>query len=507
MSVKSARSLAPPDVVGIAGAGAMGSGIAEVAAGAGHPVLLFDAAPGAAERAKARIVESLALRAAQGKIAPSEADAAVSRVTVVGTLAGLAPAALAIEAVAEDEAAKRGLLAALETVVGEAAILATNTSSLSVTALGRGLRRPERFAGLHFFNPAPAMKLVEIVRGNATAESVAALLFATAGAWGKTPVHVRDAPGFIVNRVARPFYLEALALYEDAGADPAILDAVVRESGGFRMGPFELMDLIGHDVNLAVTRSVFEAFAHDPRFAPSRAQAELVASGRLGKKSGQGIYDHRPGAARRAPEELPPGPGPKRVTIEGDLGPAESLARAVVASGIPCARMPGEGRIVLDGAVLMLSDGRTAAKRIAEGAPRELVLFDLASDYGAARRIALAKGASTSDAALAAAAGLIQAIGKKASPLPDEPALVVLRIVARLANEAASAVEDGVAEPEAVDTAMRAGANYPLGPLAWADALGPGRVLAALEALADAYGAARYRPSTRLRAMATITQA
>ncbi|MCC7015656.1 MAG: 3-hydroxyacyl-CoA dehydrogenase [Rhodospirillales bacterium] len=499
-------ALVPPAVVGIAGAGAMGSGIAEVAAAAGHSVLLFDAAPGAAEAAKTRIAESLALRAARGKIAPSEADAAVSRVTVVDALAGLAPAALAIEAIAEDQAAKRGLLAALETVVGEAAVLATNTSSLSVTALARGLRRPERFAGLHFFNPAPAMKLVEIVRGNATAESVAALLFATAEAWGKTPVHVRDAPGFIVNRVARPFYLEALALYEDAGADPATLDAVVRESGGFRMGPFELMDLIGHDVNLAVTRSLFEAFARDPRFAPSRAQAELVASGRLGKKSGQGIYDHRPGAARRAPEELPPGPGPKRVTIEGDLGPAESLARAAVASGIPCTRTPGEGRIVLDGAVLMPSDGRTAAKRIAEGGPRDLVLFDLAPDYMPARRIGLATAAATPPSALAAAAGLIQAIGKKASPLPDEPALVVLRIVARLANEAAWAVEDGVAESEAVDTAMRAGANYPLGPLAWAAELGPARVLAALAALAEAHGEARYRASAQLREMASITR-
>ncbi|MEK7245383.1 MAG: 3-hydroxyacyl-CoA dehydrogenase NAD-binding domain-containing protein, partial [Pseudomonadota bacterium] len=334
-------------VVGIVGAGTMGAGIAEVAAAAGHPVLLFDAVSGAAEEAKGRIAGSLAARATRGNISSSEADAAAARVTSVRALAALAPSALVIEATPEDAAAKRELFIALEAITGEVAILATNTSSLSVTELARGLTRPERFAGMHFFNPAPVLKLVEVVRGRATAFAVAQLLFETAQSWGKTPVHVQDAPGFIVNRVARPFYLEALSLYEDSAADPATLDAVVREQGGFRMGPFELMDLIGHDVNFAVTRAVFEAFARDPRFAPSRAQAELVASGRFGQKSGQGIYDHRPDAAKPAPQELPPGPRPRRVAIEGDLGPAESLAQAILASGIPCARVPGagEGRI------------------------------------------------------------------------------------------------------------------------------------------------------------------
>ena len=199
--------LLPPAVVGIVGAGTMGAGIAEVAAAAGHPVLLFDAVPGAAEGAKARIAESLSARAAQGRIAPAAATAAAARISVVRALAELAPATLAIEATPEDEAAKRELFIALEAVAGEDAVLATNTSSLSVTELARGLKRPERFAGMHFFNPAPAMKLVEIVRGRATAFTVAALLFETALSWGKTPVHVRDSPGFLVNRVARPFYL------------------------------------------------------------------------------------------------------------------------------------------------------------------------------------------------------------------------------------------------------------------------------------------------------------
>ena len=500
-----AAALPSTAIVGIVGAGAMGSGIAEVAAAAGHSVLLFDSASGAAEGAKARIAESFTARAARGKLAPAEASAAGVRVSVVRTLAALAPAALIIEATPEDAATKRELFITLEAIADPGAVLATNTSSLSVADLARGLKRPERFAGMHFFNPAPVLKLVEIVRGPATAEPVAQILFKTALAWGKTPVHVRDAPGFIVNRVARPFYLEALSLYEDS-TDPETLDAVMRDSGGFRMGPFELMDMIGHDVNLATSRSVFEAFARDPRFAPSRAQAELVAAGRLGRKSGQGIYDYRPGAAQPAPQELPPGPRPSRVVIAGDLGPAESLAQAIVASGIPCAQGSGEGRIVLDDATLMLTDGRTATRRVAEGAPRDLVLFDLAFDYGSARRIGLATAALPPSTSLAAAAGLIQALGKIASPLADTPALVVLRIVARLANEAAFAVEDGIAEAAAVDTALRAGANYPRGPLAWAAALGPARVLAVLAALGEAHGAARYRPSARLREMASLAQ-
>jgi 3-hydroxybutyryl-CoA dehydrogenase len=499
--------LARSAIVGIAGAGTMGAGIAEVAVLAGHPVRLFDAAPGAAEAAKTRVARSLAARAGRGKSAESESEAAARRLTVVGALSDLAGAALVLEAAPEDIEAKRDLLAALETVVGASVLIASNTSSLSITSLARGMKNPERFAGMHFFNPAPAMALVEVVRGSATAESVAAILSATAKAWGKTPVLVRDAPGFIVNRVARPFYLEALCLYENHAADPATVDAVVRDSGGFRMGPFELMDLIGHDVNAAVTRAVFEAFGRDPRFAPSRAQADLVASGRLGRKSGRGIYDHRPGAPKPAPKELPPGPKPSRVTIEGDLGPAEGLVGAIRTSGMPCARVAGEGRIVLDNAVLMLTDGRSAARRVAEDAPGDLVLFDLALDYGRAPRIGLAAGASTPTSALAAAAGFVQALGKKASPLPDAPALAVLRIVARLANEAESLVADGIADRDAVDTAMRAGANYPLGPLAWANTIGPERVGVALAALAEAEGESRYRSLVRPRDIATITQA
>lgn len=488
-------------VVAVIGAGTMGAGIAQLAAQAGHPVLLCDSVPGAAEKAATRLGEVFARLAAKGKMSEAEAAAAARRVAPVANLKHLAPAALVIEAMVEDLAAKKALFAELESIVAPEAIIATNTSSFSITALADGLKRPERLAGMHFFNPAPIMALVEIVRGDATAPAVAETLFATATRWGKTPVRARSTPGFIVNRVARPFYAEALALLEEGAADPATVDAVLRDMGGFRMGPFELMDLIGHDVNFAVTSAVFEGFGRDPRFAPSRAQRDLVAAGRLGRKSGRGFYDYNSEAPPPAPRILPPDPVPARVVIEGDLGPAESFAAAIVAAKIPCVRKAGdgEGRIVVNGAVLMLTDGRTAARRIAEGAPRELVLFDLALDYGRAPRIALATGDETPPSALAAAAGLVQALGKAASPLADTAGLVVLRTVARLVNEAADAVELGTAEAADVDTAMRAGANYPMGPLAWGEVLGPQRVVAALEFLAAVYGAGRYRPSAFLR--------
>ena len=501
------KALSPSAVIGIVGAGTMGAGITQVAAQAGHSVLLYDSAPGAAARAATSIGKALASLAARGKISAAQADAAAGRIAPIARLTDLAPAALVIEAIVEDMAAKKALFAHLESIVAPGAMLATNTSSFSITALAEGLRNPGRLAGMHFFNPAPIMKLVEIVRGAATDEAVVETLFAVATRWGKTPVRAKSTPGFIVNRVARPFYAEALALYEaaaDPAAMPATMDAVMRDMGGFRMGPFELMDLIGHDVNAAVTRAVFEGFGNDPRFASSRTQQDLVAAGWLGRKSGRGFYDYGPGAAPPAPEILSPAPAPACVALEGDFGPAESFAAAIAASGIPCGRKAGagEGRIIIEGAVLMLTDGRTATGRIADGAPSDLVLFDLALDYGQARRIALAKADRTPVAALAAAAGLVQALGKAATPVADTPGLMVLRTVVRLINEAADAVEAGTADAAAVDTAMRAGANYPRGPLAWAGAIGLERVVAALEALAAAYGEARYRPSPFLRRQA-----
>ncbi|HYF89299.1 3-hydroxyacyl-CoA dehydrogenase PaaH [Azospirillum sp.] len=499
-------ALDPSITVAVVGAGAMGQGIAQVAAQAGHPVLVVDTRPGAAQAAVESIARALTALVEKGKRTAAERDATVDRLRAVNGLSDLAPAGLVVEAIVEDLDVKRRLFAELEGIVGADAILATNTSSLSVAAIGAGVRRPERLAGLHFFNPAPLMALVEIVSGLATDVTVLDTLFDTAKAWGKSPVRCRSTPGFIVNRVARPFYAEGLRLVQEQAADPATIDAVVREAGGFRMGPFELMDLIGHDVNFAVTRSVHAAYFGDPRFQPSLIQQELVEAGRLGRKTGRGFYDHSPGAAKPVPCSAEPGAKPQRVTVQGDLGPAASLVGLLHEAGIAVEEAPGPGVLVVDGVTLALTDGRTATARAAEEGIAPLVLFDLALDYTKATRVALAPADGTPAKALAIAAGLFQALGKAVSVIDDAPGLVVMRTVAMLANEAADATMQGVASAADIDIAMTKGVNYPLGPLAWADRIGLPHVLAVLDALARTYGEDRYRASALLRRRISAAQ-
>ncbi len=497
-------ALAKSATVAVVGAGTMGSGIAQVAAAAGHRVLLYDAAAGAAARARDGIAKALQRLVERGRMAAEVQAALLERIALCADLAELAPASLVIEAVVEELAAKRALFAALEAVVGEDAVLASNTSSLSLTAIAAGLKRPGRVCGMHFFNPPPLMPLVEVVSGLASDPAVTALVADTARSWGKDPVHAASTPGFIVNRVARPFYGEALRLLEEGAADFATIDSLAREAGGFCMGPFEVMDLVGLDVNWAVTNSVFADYFYDPRYKPSLRQRELVAAGRLGRKSGHGWYAYSEGATPPQPATLPPAPPPRRIVIEGRLGPAEDLAAAIKAKGLPLGARDGEdareGAIVLDGAVLRLTDGRSATERAAsERAGERLVLFDLARDYGSARRIALAKANQAPPEALAAAGGLFQALGMAVSPIDDVPGMVLMRILAMLANEAAEAVNQSVATAEAVDTAMVKGVSYPQGPLAWAEALGLARILAVLDHLARSYGDDRYRASPLLR--------
>jgi 3-hydroxybutyryl-CoA dehydrogenase len=294
--------------VGVLGAGAMGTGIAQVALTRGHPVLLADARPDAAAHASESIGKALAREIEKGRLEPRAADAAFRRLIVVRGIEDLSPFAecgLVIEAIVEDVHVKREAFRRIEQVVSDGAVLATNTSSLSVASIGAACRRPQRVLGVHFFNPAPVMPLVEIVPALGTDPDVVAAARALVGGWGKTTVIATDTPGFIVNRVARPFYGESLRLLDEGVADAATIDWAMRELGGFRMGPFELMDFIGLDVNLAVTRSVYEQTFHDPRYRPSLTQQRLVEAGRLGRKSGRGFYDYAEGAARPEPARDP----------------------------------------------------------------------------------------------------------------------------------------------------------------------------------------------------------
>jgi 3-hydroxybutyryl-CoA dehydrogenase len=489
--------------VAVIGCGAMGTGIAQVAAAAGHRVLLFDSRERAAPLAIVTISEATAKLVQKNRMQASAREQLLARLTPVNGLEDLANAGIAIEAIVEDLDTKRAVFKELARCVGRTAILASNTSSLSITALAAGIEHPERLCGMHFFNPAPLMPLVEVVSGLETSPTVARTVFDTAASWGKTPVMVRSTPGFIVNRVARPFYAEALRVLQEGAGDPATLDAIMREAGGFRMGPFELMDLIGHDVNFAVTRSVHAAFYGDPRFSPSVVQQELVEAGWLGRKSGRGFFHYSPGSTRVAPSIVSPCSPPKTILACGDLGPAKALIDLFERAGRTTERAEatgGDGYFLLDSKTrLALSDGRSATERAAESQWPELVLFDLALDFISTPRIAVAAAENSTPAALAAACGFFQSLGKSVSVLKDIPGLIVLRTVAMLANEAAEAVLQGVAAPEAIDTAMCKGTSYPLGPLAWADQLGPRFILRVLESLMNAYGEDRYRPSSLLR--------
>lgn len=296
--------------IGVVGAGAMGAGIAQVAAVHGHPVLLADALPAAMARARTGHEKAMAREVEKGRRSREEADAVLARLTYVEgvsaeRLAAFAPCDLVIEAIVEQLDAKQALLRTLEGIVAPAAILASNTSSLSIAALAGACTHKTRVVGVHFFNPAPVMPLVEIIPAITTAPDVTARATAYAASWKKVTVLASDTPGFIVNRVARPFYGESLRLLEEGVADCATIDWALRTVGGFRMGPFELMDFIGHDVNFAVTRSVFDGMFHDPRYRPSLRQQRLLEAGWLGRKSGRGFYDYAEGAITPAPVEDP----------------------------------------------------------------------------------------------------------------------------------------------------------------------------------------------------------
>ena len=490
-------------VVAVIGSGAMGAGIAQIAATAGHPVKMFDLRPGAAAQAAAELRRTLLKLAAKGRMSDADAEQTGARLHAVDSLADLADAGLVVEAIVENLDAKRKLFIDLEAVVGAACVLATNTSSISITSIAAPLRMPQRFLGMHFFNPAPLMALVEVVSGLATDPACAESIFATAAAWGKSPVHTKSTPGFIVNRVARPYYAEALRLLGEEAGDVATIDAILREAGGFRMGPFELMDLIGHDVNYAVTRSVFDAYYQDPRFTPSLIQLELVNAGYLGRKSGRGFYHHGVGVEPPPPRTELPAPPPAVVVIY-PAGPlAQALAQRLGAAGMAYSAAPGphaDGRLFHpDGCAAYLTDGRSATQRAYDLGSLDVALLDLALDPAKATRIACSFADQASPAARRAVIGLLQAAGLAVSLLDDVPGLAVMRTVAMLANEAAEAVNQGVCDAAAADLAMRKGVNYPRGPLAWADSIGLGTVMTVLDHLARTYGEDRYRCSTLIR--------
>lgn len=495
------NALPPCATVAVIGAGTMGIGIAQVAAAAGHRVKLFDIALPAASRALEQLGQRLRKRVEAGKADAHSTDILLGNIQLTDSLGDLADSNLVIEAVAEKLAIKQGLFSDLEAICSPEALFASNTSSLSITAIASALQHPQRMAGLHFFNPAPLMKLVEIVGGLETSPETLNYLQTLAQRWGKHSVVCRSTPGFIVNRVARPFYAETLRALEEQIADPATLDSVLRDAGGFAMGPLQLTDLIGHDVNYAVTESVYHAFYQDDRFTPSLVQQELVAAGHLGRKSGRGFY--RYGSGQTAPQptfantvvaELP-----KSVTLHGDWSALGEFA-PLLAGNAETIKHSGQTSpfAQIDEVTFMLTNGKTASQ-VAEEIGSPVVLFDLSVNYQHAPVIAISSAEQNTQLQTAKVIHLLQSLGKQVIPLPDYPGLLVMRTVAMLANEALDVVNKGVASAADTDDAMRFGVNYPQGPLAWGSKLGWQQILTTLENLQHYYAEPRYRPMPLLR--------
>jgi 3-hydroxybutyryl-CoA dehydrogenase len=470
----------------------MGRGIAQVALAAGHQVILVD--PDRAQLTSA--AEDIMARLERKS--PGLGTETAGRLTMVEKMADARrlPGTVVVEAVVEQIAVKVDVLTSARKHFGPDCILATNTSSLSVTEIGAGTSAPERVVGMHFFNPVPAMRLVEVVRGLVSDPVVVDEVAALARSWGKHVAVVRSSPGFVVNRVARAFYGEALRLAEEGAATPECIDEVMRSAGQFRMGPFELMDLIGVEVNHAVSRTVWEAYHFEPRFTPSLLQAELVAAGRFGRKTGHGFYAYGEGAVKPTPVPIDhPQEPPAGVAV---LGSDDQLVSIAARAGIT--RSPrDDGSIEFgDLGCAVLTRGVTAREE-SRRLGRPVVVVDRVVTPSDATGLAVT---GTDDRLLGAVAAVIHRAGIRPYLVKDTPGLIVARILSMISNEAYETVHQGVATEDSIDTAMVLGTNYPCGPFAWARRWGVDCVRDILDNVWADYHDPRYRVSSALRAAA-----
>jgi 3-hydroxybutyryl-CoA dehydrogenase len=442
----------------------MGSGIAQLACKAGARTFLHDPVPAALERGTQGVFDGLEKEAGKGKLTPEQAREAGKLIEPVRELERLSSCELVIEAAPERLDVKHELYGRLSQVVKDDCVLASNTSSLPITAVAAGATHPERVVGMHFFNPAPLMRLLEVIAGLLSDERSLALADATGLAMGKDVIRAADVPGFIVNRCNRPFGLEALRLLGERVANVQSIDRIVRLGGGFRMGPFELSDLVGVDTGFDVSKSFYELSFGEPRWRPSPIQARQVAAGLHGRKTGRGYYDYGDGPHRPADPDPPTGGGDAIVT---GSGPVADALRALV---------PGQGgpRIAVEGL------GGTV-----EGEPFYAI-------------VPLALVEVTGEAGEQAFRGL----GLHTERVRPAPAGVLARIVCQVINESAFALGEGVGSADDIDTGMMLGLSHPRGPFAWMREIGPASVLSTIEALGDEYHEERYRPAPALRRLA-----
>ncbi len=503
--------------IGVAGAGTMGAGIAQLACLAGARTLLHDPASDALDRGLERIKAQLRRGVERSRISARDADEAVSRLERAPALDELRPCELVIEAAPESLELKHSLFTKLaEGIVSESCVLATNTSSLQVTAVAAPIANPERVVGMHFFNPPPVMRLLEVVAGDESSDDALAKARAAGEAMGKHVIEVADGPGFLVNRCNRPFALEALKLLQEGIASIQQIDRVCRLGGGFRMGPFELMDLVGVDTGLDISRSFYEQSFGEPRWRPSPISARYVAAGRHGRKSGRGYYDYRRDSYRDSdPDPLEPGGGDGLVVIAGDSVLAGELRQAAADAGWRVLE-PGEAARFDDVPFLLLDClGEEDPEAPLQGGPQAIccgagsltaldpggaaVGFHALSPLSACRLVELTRGRDSASSAASAAERFFATLGKHTAWVGDAPGLVLARIVCQLVNEAAFALAEGIGSAADVDAGMVHGLNYPRGPLEWADAIGLDHVLAVLDGLYSERREERYRAAPLLR--------
>jgi 3-hydroxybutyryl-CoA dehydrogenase len=483
------------ETIGVVGAGTMGRGIAQLFSEAGHRVVFHDADPAALEAACGFIATMIDRGAAKGRHTARAAAAAKARLVPVAGLDAFAPCDVIVEAIVEALEPKQQLFTALAAIAPQA-VLATNTSSLPVTAIAAGTPCPGRVAGLHFFNPVPLMRLVEVIPGLRTDAGVAERLEALVAGTGHVAVRAADTPGFLVNHAGRGLYTEGLRIVQEGIAEPHQVDAVMREAAGFRMGPFELLDLTGLDVSYPVMRSIYEQFWHEPRFRPSPLPPLRVAAGLLGRKSGEGFYRYDDGQIVRPPEPPVPAVALPRVQVAGEGG---ALAEALGVEWLSPRDAPDPDALIL---VAPLGEDATATAVGLGLNARQVVAVDTL--FGLDGRRTMMTTPVTTPAARDAAHVLLAQGGHGVTAIADSPGFIAQRMVATIVNIACEIAQQRIATPEAVDRAVTLGLGYPVGPLALGDRLGPGRVLAILDALHRSTGDPRYRASPWLRRRALL---